>query len=150
LDQRNYLPIRKPVQLMTEPECLPWKHILLFGFLTWLVPFLVAIPFYSPQGSLLVTQALFKSVMIVVGAATGTLLLVLLLGKVRSRYIETGAMAGITWLLMNCVLDLLVLVGGMKMDPFAWLTGIGLGYLIIPLYAAGAGYIAEQASQKRV
>jgi hypothetical protein len=126
------------------------KQILLFGFLTWLVPFLVAIPFYTPEGSLIVEEALFKSVMVVVGAAVGVLLLVRLFSGISSNYVQTGAVTGIVWLLMNMVLDLVVLIGLLKMDPLVWLMGIGVRYLVMPLFAAGAGLIAGTASGKKV
>lgn len=129
---------------------LPMKQILLFSFLTWLVPFLVAIPFYSPEGSLIVEEALFKSIMVVVGAAVGVLLLVRLFSRISSNYVQTGAVTGIVWLLMNIVLDLVVLVGLMQMDPLVWLMGIGVRYLVMPMFAAGAGVIAGTASGKKV
>lgn len=134
---------------MIEKEPLPGKWILILGFLSWLVPFLASVPFFSPSGQILVQTDLFKSVMVVVGAAAGILLLVILFGKVRSRYIETGALAGIAWLLINCLFDLGILVGLFGMDLLSWTFGIAFRYLTIPVFAAGAGYIAAQAAKNR-
>lgn len=37
---------------------------ILYGILVWLVPFLIAIPFYSPEGTLLVDVPNFKSIIV--------------------------------------------------------------------------------------
>ncbi len=42
----------------------------LFGFLIWLIPFVIGFLFYSPQGQLLVDALVFKSIMVVVGSIT--------------------------------------------------------------------------------
>lgn len=45
--------------------------IALYGFLTWLVPFVVSFFFYTQDGVLIIEEALFKSIMVVTGALTG-------------------------------------------------------------------------------
>ena len=50
---------------------------ILYGFLTWLIPFVSAFFFYSKEGSLIIDIFLFKTIMIVVGAIIGAFLLVL-------------------------------------------------------------------------
>ena len=47
------------------------KKPLFYGFLIWLIPFISAIPFYSREGQPLIDVFFLKSIMIVVGSATG-------------------------------------------------------------------------------
>jgi hypothetical protein len=44
--------------------------------LTWLIPFLVAVPFCTKEGVLPVDAALFKSLMIVTGSVTAAALMI--------------------------------------------------------------------------
>jgi len=52
-----------------------------FGLLTWLIPFVVSVPFYGAQGRPVIPIGVFKSLMIVVGSATGAWLLVRLFSQ---------------------------------------------------------------------
>ena len=115
-----------------------------FGFLTWLVPFVVAFGFYNKEGQLCVDLQLFKSIMILVGAAVGVWLMVLYFKKIDKSYIFESLVLGFSWLLINVLLDLAVLVRMMHMDLGAWTVGVGLRYLIIPIIAIGMGSIAEK------
>lgn len=121
-------------------------RLLLYGALTWLVPLLVAVPFYSPGGGLLVDVFLFKSVMIVVGGITGALLLVRWFEGVRSDYLREGMTVGGVWLVMNWALDLEVLVPASGMDVATYFGQIGLRYLLIPTMAIAIGYSTGQAA----
>ena len=115
------------------------------GVLTWLIPFLAAVPCYGPGGTLLIDQMLFKSVMIVTGAITAAVLLVWSFRPVQGSYAREAALTGIIWLLMNWVLDLVVLVGLLGMPLSDYFTGIGLRYLVIPAMVIPAGIIADRA-----
>jgi hypothetical protein len=46
------------------------------GILTGLIAFLASIPFYGMEGTLVIDQILFKSLMIVIGSLTAAILLV--------------------------------------------------------------------------
>jgi hypothetical protein len=120
-----------------------------YGALTWLVPFLAAVPFYGRGGDLLVDASLFKSVMIVVGGVTGALLLVLWFGDVQTRHLREGAIVGGVWLAMNWALDILVLVPLSEMDMATYFARIGLRYLLIPTMAVAIGYSTGRAAAKK-
>ena len=60
---------------------------LLYGFLTWLIPFIIAIPFYSRDGQPLIDIFLLKSIMIVVGSTTGAIFLILYFKKVTENHL---------------------------------------------------------------
>jgi hypothetical protein len=129
-----------------------WKksfRLLAYGGLTWLIPFLAAVPFYSPGGALLVDVFFFKSVMIVVGGITGAALLVLWFGGVRSGYLREGAIVGGVWLAMNWALDLLVLVPISGMDMATYFGQIGLRYLLIPTMSIAIGYCTGRAAGEK-
>jgi hypothetical protein len=116
-----------------------------FGLLTWLLPFLLAIPFYSPEGEPLYDIFLIKSILLVFSAAVGTFLIVVYFRGVHARYVREGALLGGVWLLINWVLDAAVLLPLSGMDAGTYMAEIGLRYLTIPIIAVGIGYAAEQA-----
>jgi len=129
-----------------------WKNagrLLAYGGLTWLIPLLAAIPFYSPEGTLLVDVFFFKSVMIVVGGIAGALLLVLWFGGVQSGHLREGAIVGGVWLAMNWALDLLVLLPISGMDIATYFSQIGLRYLLIPTMAIAIGYSTGRAAGEK-
>ena len=120
-----------------------------FGILTWLLPFLVSVPFYSPEGEPLYDIFLTKSVLLVFSAALGTALILVYFRGVRARYIREGALLGGVWLAINWALDVAVLLPLSGMDIGAYMGEIGLRYLMIPIIAVGIGYAAEQAVRGR-
>ena len=129
---------------MSLPLTITWRRRLIGAFLTWLVPFLAAIPFYGSNG-LLIDQQLFKSIMIVVGSITAAILIVWCFRPVEKNYTHEAIVTGMVWLLANWILDLIVLVGllGMALPDYA--TQIGLRYLVIPAMVIAAGVVADDA-----
>ncbi|AGB01141.1 hypothetical protein [Methanoregula formicica] len=134
---------------MSFPLTSIWRCRLVGAFLTWLVPFVCAIPFYGPSG-LLIDPQLFKSIMIVVGSITAAILIVWCFRPVESNFTHEAIVTGIVWLLANWVLDLIVLVGllGMALPDYA--GQIGLRYLVIPAMVIAAGVVADEASAGKV
>ena len=125
-----------------------WRRRFIGAFLTWLIPFLAAIPFYGP-GGLLIDQQLFKSLMIVIGSITAAILIVWCLRPVEKNFTHEAIITGIVWLLANWVLDLIVLVGllGMTLPDYA--TQIGLRYLVIPVMVIVAGVVTDEAGKRK-
>ena len=121
----------------------------LFGFLTWLVPFVVGFLFYSPQCQPVVDALVFKAIMIVVGSITGAVLLVLYFRKVEKNYLSEGITVGLVWFVLNVLLDLLILVPMSKMAIGTYFAQIGLGYLTIPTMSIAVGLIAKVTSEKK-
>ena len=127
-----------------------WGRRLTAGLLTWLIPFLASIPFYSADGTLVIGQMLFKSLMIVIGSLTAAILMVWFFSIVPGSYAREALITGIVWLAMNWALDLVVLVRMLGMSPAEYATGIGLRYLVIPAMVIPAGIIADRAMEKAV
>jgi len=125
-----------------------WRRRLIGAFLTWLIPFVCAIPFYGKDG-LMIDIQLFKSIMIVIGSITAAILIVWCFRSVETSYTREAIITGITWLLANWILDLIVLVGmlGTALPDYA--TQIGLRYLVIPAMVITAGVVADEAVKKQ-
>jgi hypothetical protein len=116
-----------------------------FGLLTWLLPFLISVPLYSPEGEPLYDIFLIKSILLVVSAALGTFLILAYFRDVHARYLREGALLGAIWLLINWALDFAVLLPLSGMDVGTYMVQIGLRYLVIPIIAIGIGAAIEQA-----
>lgn len=116
-----------------------------YGLLTWLIPFLLAIPFYSPEGILLIDQSLFKSIMVVTGSIVGAILIIRLFHDIESRYVHYGILSGLIWLVINWVLDVIILIPMSGLDLQSYFNQIGLRYLMIPVMTIMAGFIAQAA-----
>jgi len=122
-------------------------RVLLYGILTWLIPFLLAIPFYS-SGELLIDQQLFKSIMIIIGSLTGAVLIAHLFRIMSWDYLTAGYVTAVVWLLINWALDSLILLPLNGLDLISYTSQIGLRYLVIPVMTIMAGVVADHAAKK--
>jgi hypothetical protein len=119
-------------------------RILFSGLLVWLIPFLVSVPFYSPQGQPLCDLQVIKSVLIVVGATVGALLALWYLKDIKADFVREGAVLGIAWFIINTALDILVLVYLLQgMDLATWAGQIGIRYLLMPVMTTAMGAAME-------
>ncbi|MBP2652993.1 MAG: hypothetical protein H6Q73_562 [Firmicutes bacterium] len=117
------------------------------GILSWLIPLIVSLFFYSQDGKLSIDSYLFKSLMIVVGGVCGASLLVYYFKTIKSRYISEGIVIGLIWLVINVVFDLITIVPMSKMTIVDYCYQIGLRYLLIPIMSVSMGYIATNVKQ---
>ncbi|MDV6235661.1 hypothetical protein CH379_008490 [Leptospira ellisii] len=125
------------------------KHLLrifVYGFLVWLIPFAVAIPFHSRNGELLTDVFLFKTVMIIVGNFTGCALLVSLAPKIEGRTLPVLFATGLIWLAINWGLDFLILIPMSKMGVSEYFIRIGGGYLTMVSIPVAIGLVADRRS----
>jgi len=115
----------------------------LYGFLSWLIPFASSFFFYTREGKLTIDVLFFKSIMIVIGSVSAAFLLVSYFKKVDSRYLRESIVVGLTWLGMNIVLDMAVLIpmSGMKVSDY--FAQIGLRYVAIPAMSIAVGAALE-------
>lgn len=118
--------------------------IIFYGFLTWLIPFIVAMFFYTPGGELLIDIFAFKTIMIIVSSLCATVLLVLLFLTIFNNFLKEGIIIGFVWLILNWVLDALILLPMNGMDLTTYFPQIGLRYLVIPVTAIGFGFVIEK------
>ena len=118
-------------------------RIILFGFFTWLIPFVAAFLFYTKEGKQLIDVLFFKAIMVAVGSITGAVLLILYFKKVSKNYLNESIIVGLSWLAINWLLDILILLPMSKMSFSAYFTQIGLSYLALPAMTIAVGYVAE-------
>ncbi len=121
----------------------------LYGLLTWLIPFAVSVPFYGRDGKTVIPTGIFKSLMIVVGSAAGAWLLVRVFRR-RPASPWAGLAIGLLWLGINLVLDLLILVPLAKMSLLSYFGEIGLRYLVIPIMSIAMAAVARDAPAERI
>lgn len=112
---------------------------LVYGFLSWLIPFLASFLFYTREGELTIDIFLFKSIMIVVGSITAAFLLVSYFRNIGADYLREGVILGLTWFGINILLDLLVLIPMSGMSLADYFAQIGLRYVVIPVMCITIG-----------
>jgi hypothetical protein len=121
------------------------KKACLYGFIVWLVPFIVSIGTFPLKASM---PALFEELMAAVLTLCVVFLLALYFRGLRHSSFKIGIAVGGVWLLMCLVLDLLIFSWGpMQMSVWDYLTSIGPAYLTIPIIAGGCGFLAHRPAE---
>jgi hypothetical protein len=120
------------------------KKALIFGFLTWLLPFIFSFFLYSREGELLINMDVFKSMMVVVSMTIAIIFLVKYFKNVKGNYLRNGGYLGLIWFVINLLLDIVILLplSGMPMQEYV--NQIAIRYLAIPVVTIGFGYILEK------
>jgi len=119
--------------------------MILFGLVTWLVPFIVSFLFFDVETQTFrIGEIFFKSIMIVLSGIVGVILLVYYFKGIDKGYLREGIAIGLIWFGINCVLDLVLLLpmSGMAIGP--WFAEIGMRYLMAPIMSIGFGYALEK------
>jgi hypothetical protein len=119
-----------------------YKLALLYGFLVWLIPFIVAFLIYPIRTS---NRALFESIMPVVVTICVVLFSVFYFRKMKADFFKEGILLGIIWFGISLVIDLAMFMpeSPMKMSFTDYMMDIGFTYLIIPTICVGYGYLLE-------
>ena len=122
--------------------------LLVRGFLTWLIPFIVSFLFYTPNGTPLKDITFFKSIMTVLGCLVGVLLLIQSFTKIKTNYLKESIRIGLIWFLMNIVLDLIFLLPLGKLTIMDYIIQIGIRYINIPIISIGMGYLTKNIQKE--
>jgi hypothetical protein len=118
------------------------KLAVLYGFLLWLIPFIVAFLIYPIWEN---NYPFFETIMPVTLAVFVVLFAILYMKNVSDGYIGEGVKIGIIWFLMSLVIDLFMFMWGPMKMPFAdYMMDIGLTYLIFPIVTVGFGVILQR------
>ena len=118
-----------------------YLKICLFGFLLWLIPFVVSILIFPLRVS---QRPLFESIMPVVIVIWTVFFSIMYLSGLKSDFQKAGSLIGLAWLFISIFLDLLFfLEGPMKMPLLDYAMDIGATYLMIPFITFGFGYLLE-------
>lgn len=121
---------------------------ILFGFLTWLIPFAASVLLYGRDGQLTISHDLFKSIIVVMGSLTGCLFLYLYFRKADKQYLLNGLIVGLSWFAINIILDAVILIPMMKVNFSTYFLSIGMGYLVIPIMSFTMGLILSGKTSK--
>ena len=118
------------------------KKTLLYGFLIWLIPFIVAFLIFPVRES---NRALFESIMPVVITFSVLFFAYHSFKRLDNNFVKEGVMLGIIWLAISFIIDLTMFMQGpMKMSFVDYSMDIGLTYLIIPTITIGFGYVKTE------
>ena len=122
------------------------KKTLLYGFLIWLIPFVVAFLIFPIRES---NRALFESIMPVVITISVAFFAYQYFKKLDNNFVKEGVMLGLIWLAISFVIDLVMFMQGpLKMTFTVYIVDIGLTYLIIPAITIGFGYLSKSKAKK--
>ncbi|MEI8229925.1 MAG: hypothetical protein WCG83_02190 [Candidatus Peregrinibacteria bacterium] len=111
------------------------SRALLYGFLVWLVPFVISFFIFPLKASHL---EFFKATIAVTVAVTGVIFAVLYFKSTQGNALREGIIVGVLWLFISIAIDLcLFLWGPMKMPFSSYLFNIEITYLIYPAITIG-------------
>ena len=122
-----------------------YLKIVIFGFLVWLVPFIVSFIIYPLKFPM---YSLFESILSVMIAIAAVTFSYFYLKSINNNYINEGLIIGVAWFLINIIINLLIFMPAipMQMSFTDYIMGIGPKYLIIPAITIGFGYLAQNKS----
>ena len=84
-----------------------------FGFLMWLVPFIVSLIIYPLKTSF---NPLFQSIMPVVITMTVVFLAVAYFKDVNTNFLQEGSIIGVSWFLISISIDLILFMPSCPMQ----------------------------------
>ncbi len=122
--------------------------IILFGFLIWLIPFVVSFFIYPLKTS---RNPLFESIMPLVLTIITVLLACTYLKSIQKEFVKESILIGVTWFLINVIIDLIMFlpVSPMQMTLNDYMADIGITYLIIPVITMGMGYLVKSQTETK-
>jgi hypothetical protein len=114
-----------------------------FGFLIWLIPFLVSFVIFPLKSS---DRPLFESIMPVTLVLAVMVFSVLYFKKGEKQSLTEGAIVGIVWFIISILIDLLLFLppSPMQMSFIDYMMDIGLTYLIILIIPIGIGTLIHK------
>lgn len=124
------------------------KKSILFGFLVWLLPFIVAFLIYPIHES---HRPLFESIMPIVITISLIVFSYLYFKNIDKNVKAEGAKLGIIFLLISLIIDLIMFMPNspMHMNLLEYINDIGLTYLMIPVITIGMGYAIDREKNKK-
>jgi len=117
---------------------------LLYGFLAWLIPLLVAILIFPWRQA---GSPLFETLMPIVLTLCGVFFAGRYFRRLQGGFRREGFLLGILWFVMCVGLDLpLFSARPMKMALPDYMADVGLTYLIYPIITTAFGSLQERTS----
>jgi|JI8StandDraft_1071087.scaffolds.fasta_scaffold00048_5 hypothetical protein len=117
------------------------KKLFLFGFILWIIPFVLAIPLFQLFGD---NRIVFKSVICLVLALTIMGVWNKYLQNISSDFLTHSYVASVTWILMSIIPDLFAFLLGFQMSAVTYFTEIATSYLLIPILLIGNALLLQK------
>jgi hypothetical protein len=116
--------------------------LVLFGFMVWLIPFLVCFVVFPLKETM---RPLFESIMPLVLTITVITLAYYYLKDMDADFAKAGVIAGVVWFAISIIVDLALFLPAspMQMGFTDYMMDIGLTYVMIPVITTGMGYMAQ-------
>ena len=128
-----------PKGITMKPTTKRILKMAFYGFLAWLIPFVVSFFFYTREGKLTIDVFLFKTIMIVVGCSFASYLLISYFKRIDTGFLREGILVGAVWFAVSVLLDLLILIPMSGMSIPNYFAQIGLRYLAMPAMSIAVG-----------
>ncbi|MEI7961068.1 MAG: hypothetical protein WCI04_01915 [archaeon] len=132
---------------MEKNKSTGFFNVYILGLLVWLIPFVVSFFLYTPQGTPYISVGFFNSMMVITGTLVSAFFLLKYFKGITRNFVNEGVKAGVVWVVMSLVLDLIVLVPFTKMDLGTYFIDIALGYGAILIICVFAGMLLEEKSE---
>jgi uncharacterized membrane protein YpjA len=94
-------------------------------------------------GELSIDIYLFKSIMIIIGGVAAAIFIIVYFNEVSSDFVKESIILGVSWLVINLILDLLILIPMSKMTLGDYFVQIGIRYLVIPVMCIMVGLVLK-------
>lgn len=119
-----------------------YLKIIIFGFLAWLIPFLVSFVIFPLKDNM---RPLFESIMPLILTIVVVTLSYYYLKNINANLVKEGIIIGVAWFVINIFIDLFMFLPAspMHMNFADYMMDIGLTYVIIPVITTGMGCIAQ-------
>ncbi len=116
---------------------------LLYGFMTWLVPFTASIAFFDSDGQLHISFDLFKALILLISVVTGCIFVYLYFKSIERQFLRHGIALGAAWMAINIALDVIVLPRMMNDSFENYFNSFGLLYLLFPAMTVAVGALLQ-------
>jgi hypothetical protein len=123
-----------------------YLKIILYGFLVWLLPFVVSFIIYPLK---VAGSPLFESIMPLVISLMVVVLAYFYLKNLEGDYVKEGVIIGVLWFIISIAIDLILFLSpsAMQMSFSNYLMDIGITYLMIPFITIGMGFLAAEVKK---
>jgi len=117
-----------------------WRKAILYGFLVWLIPFLVALAAFPLKTA---WRSLFESIMPVTLCGVVVLCAGWYFRRIARPTVPEGVALGLLWFAISVAIDLpLMLSPPISYSPAEYAADIALTYLMIPVITVGVAWSA--------
>lgn len=128
-----------------------YGFVVLYSFLTWLIPFLLSFLFFNKNRKLVVREMVFKTYMILIGGITTAFMLMLSFKEyidsddysIQDIDIGLSLVIGFTFLAVNLLLDVFTIMKMAKQSFKDYMLLVGLRYVPMVAYSVAMGMIVN-------